>query len=531
MEKLKQQKCLSPLGILLQIPIWLISFLGLYKYLSTAYLGLTSFNVLEKPKFIGFENFIKISNDDITQIALSNTRIFVIVATLLLLICAVIPALFISKLKLPFGLGILSGYSLVSFSALLPSSWNYIFGGDSYGFLNSFYIHNSILNEPVMWKGEYANIICIMILFFICIAPVFAITYIGARLKNPFVGSAVALCSIPLLMAANNARLTPILGYPSVDYRADWLPTIIEDYAKIRFEVGYASALIIVGILMFLGWCAVIIGLSALTNYIFKRTNLNSDSKNAGYIAFIFAGILIAAFLLITLICTVSNSLKPMEEFFIFPSSVLAKRPTFKNFSDLFAIYGNTNLNLFGSLSGIPRLFLIYIFAILPSAIGFAAFDSCKKQELLLLPLIGLTGLAHQLQINYSVKNMQAGSLLSGISCAVLIFVSFLVVKLVIRSGKKRKLCILLGVICLITAFFAVASTTLNFGTYTVYEQNLQNWRYINTTLASSGTARLGVCAAADLLMLLFTIGTAIVPVALLIFIYLIVKNEENCDE
>ena len=525
MEKLKQQKCKSPLGILLQIPIWLISFLGLYKFLSTAYLGLTSYNVLEKPKFIGFENFEKISNDDITQIALSNTRIFVIVVTVLLLICAVIPALFISKLKLPFGLGIIAGYSLVSFSALLPSSWNYIFSGDSYGILNSF------LNEPIMWKGEYANIICIIVLFLICIAPVFALTYIGARLKSPFVGSAVALCSIPLLMAANSARLTPILGYPSVDYRADWLPTIIEDYAKIRFEVGYASALTIVGILMFLGWCAVIIGLSVLTNYVFKRTNLSSGSKNLGYISFIFAGILTASFLLITLICTVNNSLKPMEEFFVFPLSVLAKRPTLKNFSDLFAIYGNTNLNLFGSLSGIPRLFLIYIFAILPSAIGFAAFDSCKRQELLLLPLIGLTGLAHQLQINYSVKNIQAGSLLSGISCAVLIFVSFLVVKLVIRSGKKRKLCILLGVICLITAFFAVASTALNFGTYTVYEQNLQNWRYINATLASGGTARLGVCAAADLLMLLFTIGTAIVPVALLIFIYLIVKNEENCDE
>jgi len=522
MDKLKQQKIKSPLGIILQIPIWLISLLGLYKLFSTAFLGFTSYNVLEKPNFIGFENFTRIRNDDIVRIALSNTRMFVMIATVLLLVCAVIPALFISKLKLPFGLGILAGYSLVSLSAMLPSSWNYIFSGDTYGLLNSF------LSEPVMWKGEYANIICIIILFLICIAPVFAITYIGAKLKKPLVSAIAALCSIPLLMAANSARLTSVIGYPSVDYRAEWLPTIIGDYAKTRFEVGFASALTTVGVLMFLGWCAVIIGLTVLVNYILKKAKINIENqKTFGYSALVFAGVLAVAFLLITLVCTVSNSLKPMEEFFVFPPSVIAKNPTFKNFADLFMVYDNTKFSLLKSFSGLPRLFLIYIFAILPCAIGFAAFDSCKRQSLLLLPLVGLTGLAHELQINYSVANLQAGSLLSGISCAVLIFVSYLVVRLILRSGEKRTLCILLGVLCLITSFFAVASTTLNFGTYFVYEQNLHNWRHVNSLLSS----HVGVSAAADLLMLLFTVCISVIPIILLTAIYLLQKNSEEYDK
>ena len=133
-----------------------------------------------------------------------------------------------------------------------------IFSGDSYGLLNSWLLSNSIINEPIIFPQTHARMLAIFVLWLYCLAPVFSITYIAARMKHSFLGSAIAVCLIPVLMYSGGGIVTGIIGSPSTNYSADWLYTIFQDYLMVRFDVGFAYAILIIGLIMLIGWCVLV---------------------------------------------------------------------------------------------------------------------------------------------------------------------------------------------------------------------------------------------------------------------------------
>ena len=81
---LKTKKINSPLGILFQIPVFLISAFGLLQLVHMFYLSLTDFNGMTYPKFIWFQNYAEIFKDELVLEGLGNTVVMVLLVSLLL---------------------------------------------------------------------------------------------------------------------------------------------------------------------------------------------------------------------------------------------------------------------------------------------------------------------------------------------------------------------------------------------------------------------------------------------------------------
>ena len=134
---LKNRNIHSTYGILLQITVFIIGAFGLYRLITSFYYSLTSFNMLEKPSFVGFENYLRIFKDEIVLKSLGNTVVMVLAVTALLVVTAVLPALFMARLKLPFGSWIIGAFSFIRLFTMLQNPFKTIFSSDSYGMINS----------------------------------------------------------------------------------------------------------------------------------------------------------------------------------------------------------------------------------------------------------------------------------------------------------------------------------------------------------------------------------------------------------
>ncbi len=514
----------TKLGLLFYIPLWILASLGFMKLLSVFILSFTDYNCLVTPNFTGFENYKSIMANDITEIILDNTVTLVITTALLLIVFAVIPALFISKIHTVFGMVIIGGFSLVSFTAMLPGTWSYIYSGDSLGYINSLLLSIGAISEPVLWSHTEAKALSVMLFFLICIAPIFAIVYVSARLKKGRLGTMLGLCLTPVLMFIASRFTTQLVGYPSIDYSADWLAGTIYDYLKVRFEAGYAYALCIIGIFMLVFWCGFCCGAVYGISCIIKHINCNLKAfKIVGYILLGVCGFVIISSI-IPLILNLTNSMKPLDEIFEYPPSVFVKRPTFSNFSSLSSIYGNWKL--LDSLSGIKWILLIYIAFILPCAAGLALFKSSKKELILLLPLIGLLFFNPNLHPDFNSAKIITNEFLSGIGIGALLFLSFIIIRLIFAVPHGRKKRIVLGVFGLLSLAFAVGSIGIVLSSQTQVNILDYSWLQMNSMIASGGIARMGSIGAANILLLLFCVAVLLPPVILFILVYLNLKKE-----
>ena len=89
-----------------------------------------------------------------------------------------------------------------------------------------------------------------------------------------------------------------------------------------------------------------------------KTKQLNRSLWGNGISLFML--MLMGAFMLLPLVYTVASSLKPTEEFYVFPPKLYAVNPTFNNFLDLWDIFANMRVplsryiynTLFASITG-----------------------------------------------------------------------------------------------------------------------------------------------------------------------------------
>lgn len=109
-----------------------------------------------------------------------------------------------------------------------------------------------------------------------------------------------------------------------------------------------------------------------------NRSKKVSRSKSGTFVLIVFLGI-VAIFMALPMVYTISNSLKPRDELFVFPPKIFPTNPTFRNFRDMFTFFSSSN---------VP--FLRYAFnSVLVTAIGtfghiiissMAAFVLAKKK-------------------------------------------------------------------------------------------------------------------------------------------------------
>ena len=69
-----------------------------------------------------------------------------------------------------------------------------------------------------------------------------------------------------------------------------------------------------------------------------KRKGVKPSHSRAGNFFNLFLLVLLGLFMVVPLVLSISNSLKPLEELFVFPPRLFVRNPTLKNFHDVFVL-------------------------------------------------------------------------------------------------------------------------------------------------------------------------------------------------
>ena len=240
--------------------------------LSSVFLSFTSFNMLQIPKFVGFDNYIRMFlEDDVFVKALRNTVVFAIITGPLGYVLSFVVAWLINELNR----GLRWFLTLVMYAPTLAGNiyyiWTYIFSGDSYGYLNSFLLDLGLINSPIQWltDGSYVLGVTIVVQMWISLGAGFlalragfqnidrsqyeagAIEGIKSRWQEliyitiPSMGPQLMFAAVMQIVSSFTAGTVSqnLVGFPSTDYKAHTIMNHAYDYGWIRYEMGYASAI------------------------------------------------------------------------------------------------------------------------------------------------------------------------------------------------------------------------------------------------------------------------------------------------
>ena len=243
--------------------------------LTAVYLSFTYFNVLEPPRWIGLSNYrLLFVEDDVFLIAIKNTLLFAVITGPLGYVISFTLAWFINRLRFR------QGYTLAFYTPSITSSiamsviWLYIFANDRYGLLNYGLMQIGLINEPVAWLYEQSTILLVIIVISLWMSMGTSFLVFLAGLQDvprelyeagvvDGIGNAVqevVYITLPVMrpqllfgavMAIVNSFAVfqvavQVAGLPSPLYAGHTIVAHLYDFAFIRFEMGYASAIAVV---------------------------------------------------------------------------------------------------------------------------------------------------------------------------------------------------------------------------------------------------------------------------------------------
>lgn len=245
-------------------------------------LSFTYFNMLEFPKFIGWNNYARLFlEDDIFLIAIKNTILFAIITGPISYIACFVFAWIINELTPKLRAFMTLVFYAPSISGNVFFIWLMIFSGDRYGIANGFLIKFGLLMEPIQWLKEEKYILAIIILvqLWLSLGTGFLAFIAGLQTVDRTLYEAGAVDGIrnrwqelwfitlpsmrPQLMFGAVIQLTTSLavaevsialaGFPSVNYAAETIVTHLIDYGTTRFEMGFASSIATILFIIMLG--------------------------------------------------------------------------------------------------------------------------------------------------------------------------------------------------------------------------------------------------------------------------------------
>ncbi len=235
-------------------------------------LSFTEFDMVSFPKFIGFDNYVRIFLDDQDFItALKNTLVFAIITGPVGYFACLIFAWLINELGPKLRAILTCVFYAPTISGTLYVMWGFIFSGDQYGFLNSTLMQLGFIDEPVMWLTDPAYMLTVVMVVQIWMSLGTAFLSFIAGLQNvpsslyeaaavdgvrnrwqeliyitlPSMGPQLLFGAVLQISGAFSVGsvVTALLGFPTTDNAALTIITHITDYGNARYEMGYASAL------------------------------------------------------------------------------------------------------------------------------------------------------------------------------------------------------------------------------------------------------------------------------------------------
>jgi multiple sugar transport system permease protein len=245
-------------------------------------LSFTYFNILELPKWIGSQNYIRLFlSDDIFLIAVKNTFLFAAITGPISYFAALMFAWFINELPPKIRAFMVLVFYAPSISGNAYLIWSVMFSGDTYGFINGFLLRTGLLREPIQWLHDpkYMLGVIMIIVLWMSLGTGFLAFVAGLQSIDPTLYEAglvdgiknrwqelwfITLPSMkPMLMFGAVMSITSsfavgdvtatLAGMPSTDYAAHTVINHLVDYGTIRFEMGYACAIATVLFLAMVG--------------------------------------------------------------------------------------------------------------------------------------------------------------------------------------------------------------------------------------------------------------------------------------
>lgn len=267
----------TKVGYLFLAPFLILFFLfTLIPVVVGIFLSFTNYNMLEMPSFIGITNYkMLILDDKEFLIALKNTFLFAFISGPISLLMSFVLAWMINQLRRTrqfFALAIYAP-SIVS-GVAISAIWLYFFSGDSYGLFNNLFMKMGLISSPVQWTTDPKYILGVVIFISVWMGMGTGFLTFLAAFRNMsedqheaamidgIRNSSQELFYIilpqmkpQLLFAAINSTTAAfgvfdiavsIAGFPSPNYAAHTIVAHLYDFAFIRFEMGYASAVAVI---------------------------------------------------------------------------------------------------------------------------------------------------------------------------------------------------------------------------------------------------------------------------------------------
>ena len=242
----------------------------------------TNYNMLQTPRFVGFENYTRLLLDDEIFIkALGNTLLFAVITGPLGYLISFVMAWFINEtgnIARPF-------LTFLFYSPTLAGSvyvmWTYVFSDDAYGLLNSLLMSLGMTNSPIQWltNPDYNFYVVIVVILWMSMGTSFLTFIAGLQSLNKSLFEAASIDGmrnrwqelwyitlpqmVPQLLIGAVLTISSafavgsvpaaLTGNPSTDYSTHTLLLHIEDFGNTRLEMGYASAIAVVLFIMMVG--------------------------------------------------------------------------------------------------------------------------------------------------------------------------------------------------------------------------------------------------------------------------------------
>ncbi len=235
-------------------------------------LSFTSFNMLEAPKLLWLDNYIRlILDDDIFLLAVQNTLIFATMTGPVSYLLCLLFAWFINELTPKIRAIVTLIFYAPSISGQVYLIWQVMFSGDQYGYINGLLMKTGLINTPILFfqDTDYIMVLVIVVALWTSLGTSFLSFIAGFQVVDKSLYEAAAVDGIKnrwqelwyvtlpvmknqMMFAAImsitgafgfGAIITALCGFPSPDYCAWTIMHHLEDYGGSRWEVGYASAI------------------------------------------------------------------------------------------------------------------------------------------------------------------------------------------------------------------------------------------------------------------------------------------------
>lgn len=263
-------------GYLFLLPFFVLFTIFVVAPVAYAFvLSFTDYNMLQEPNFVGLNNYKLLFLDDkVFLTAVSNTLTFALITGPIGYILSFFAAWVINQLKMKRAFSLAFYAPSITSGVAMSYVWLIIFSSDRYGYLNNFLLNIGIIDSPILWNTDpnYIMKVVIIISLWMSMGTGFLVFLAGLQsldhsiyeagsidgVQNKFqelIYLTLPMMKPQLLFGAINAIVgsfgvfdiaVSVAGMPSPNYAGHTIVGHLYDYAFIRFQMGYASAVAVV---------------------------------------------------------------------------------------------------------------------------------------------------------------------------------------------------------------------------------------------------------------------------------------------